>query len=127
MVEVTTTVVTSLTATKRAVAACRPMAAPSRVVTGSPTAGSGWSPTANRTPASPRQTSPTLRKSVVVRPVHFPAARLSTRPPSAAPAMKPTRASTGPSTGRSSAPTTAMPRMTTLPVMLPVKTRSRPR
>ena len=45
----------------------------------------------------------------------------------AAPAMKLTNATAGPAIGRPSAPAMAMPRMTTLPVMFPVKTRSSPR
>ncbi len=130
MVEVTTTVVTSLTAMKRAAAACthrRPERGGDRQRDG---LGGGLARgLAEREQQHPRptQTTATAVKSSVVRRVQAPPARRSTRPPSAAPAMKPTSATTGPSTGRSSAPTIAMPRMTTLPVMLPVKTRSRPR
>src|SRR6195256_3574875 len=40
--------------------------------------------------------------------------------------MKPASASAGPAIGRSSPPTVVIPGMTTLPVMIPVKTRSTP-
>lgn len=60
------------------------------------------------------------------RPVHLRlqpgTAVRSTRPATAAPMKKDTSATTGPSTGSPAPPVTAMPRMITLPVMLPANT-----
>lgn len=74
------------------------------------------------------RTSPTPPSSAPHRLLQPGAAVRRTRPAVAAPARKDASATTGPSTGNPvPPPVAAMPRMTTLPVMLPANTWSRRR
>ena len=76
-------------------------------------------------PASARQPIATAAMTPVVRFDHSPlGVGLRMRPATIAPSMNAANARAGRSTGMPSAPARPMPKMTTLPVMFPVKTLS---